>query len=89
MATLTISIASMSASRDLSSQDITRLQTALRDRFETGYDDNGDPLSLTNAEVFDLWSDSVFRSLRDLVLRYETRVAAEAASSSIEPIMYS
>lgn len=81
MATLTISFNGLSRSWEVSTAHQTRVLNALKDN----YADGG---SLTNSEAFDLVTDGFINGLIDVTDTYEKRVAADAATSAITPVVF-
>lgn len=83
MATLTLSIASQTKSKTISAGDITRVLAALKKQFGQ-ITVSGVTRDMTDAEVFDAWSDNVIQALKTSVVSVET-AAAQAALTPIVP----
>lgn len=82
MATITISVATQSKSKTVSPSDIQRALNALRTFYGQINNGSGVLRDRTDAEVFDLWSNEVLKTLTDRVLLIE----GAAAQAAITPV---
>lgn len=83
MATLTFSIAAQSKSYTVSAGDVSRITAALKARYERGRPG----VTLTNAQVFDIWSAEVMGALKDVVKAEEGEAAAKAARDAVTEVV--
>lgn len=83
MATIAITVGPQTKSKTISAPDVQRALNALRKFYGQVNNGSGVLRDLTDAEVFDLWSNEALKTLTDRVLLIE----GAAAQAAITPVV--
>jgi hypothetical protein len=87
MATITVTVASLSKSKTISAADTTRVLEALKKHYGKVDDGAGGLRDRTNPEVFEIAADSFFGMLRDIVRMIEREAASKAVADAVADVV--
>lgn len=82
MATFSISIGAFVKSKTLTNAQVDRFLTAYKDAYKTS--DDPEAPELTNAEVWEFFSEGLFKGIKAVILAYEENERKKIAEEEME-----